>query len=360
MALENISKRGEVRANLVNEKYRSAVLIWLYTGLFMVVAMISIGAITRLTESGLSIVEWNVVMGTLPPLNEADWIAEFEKYKESPEFKDKNYYFGLEEFKNIFWWEYIHRLWGRLIGLVFIIPFLYFLAKKAFSTSMILRMLLLLVLGGFQGFLGWYMVKSGLVNEPRVSHYRLAAHLSTALTTFCLIFWNIQDIRNPLPQYSNVKRQSSQIFLLCLVFLIAIVQIIYGAFVAGLDAGQIHNTWPKMSGEWIAEGTFAMTPTWLNFFENIQGIQFTHRVIAIILLLATYVLWIDSRFSELKFDQRQAVNLVFIVIHIQLILGIFTLIYQVPLWLGVFHQLGAVAFLAAMLLYFHRLRVATK
>jgi cytochrome c oxidase assembly protein subunit 15 len=296
-------------------------------------------------------------MGTLPPLTEADWIAEFEKYQESPEFKDKNFYFGIDEFKNIFWWEYIHRLWGRLLGLVFIIPFLFFVSKKAFSTKLTLRLLLLLILGGFQGFLGWYMVSSGLVNEPRVSHYRLAAHLSAALTTFCLIFWNIQDIKNPLPQYSNVKKQTSQIVLLSIVFLVAIVQIVYGAFVAGLDAGQIHNTWPKMSDEWIADGTFSLVPFYLNLFESLQGIQFVHRTVAIILLLAVYILWINSRFLDLKFEQRQAVNYIFIIIHIQLLLGIFTLIYNVPLWLGVLHQLGAVAFLAAMLLYFHRLRI---
>jgi cytochrome c oxidase assembly protein subunit 15 len=353
---------------LVKAEGLKPVTVWLYTGLFLVFSMIMVGAITRLTESGLSITEWNVVTGTLPPLSDEDWYEEFDKYKQTPEYLDKNrFYFGegeeaLQNFKKIFFWEWLHRFLGRFIGVVFLIPFLWFLKKGYFTQKAIPRLVFLFLLGGFQGFLGWYMVKSGLVNEPRVSHYRLAMHLCTALTTISLIWWFLLDMT--YPEKRAVKAGPALLKNLWkFTFVILAVQIVYGAFVAGKDAGQIFNTWPLMDGNFVAEGTFDQKPVYLNLIgesnneaPNLAGIQFMHRTIGILLFLAIWGLWIAGRFQSLRFEARMALNAMALMVVVQFALGVFTLLLAVPIWLGVLHQAGAVVLLLISLYFYHRIR----
>lgn len=323
----------------------------------MVFMMVAIGGITRLTESGLSITEWNVVMGSVPPLNQADWNQEFDKYKASPEFQKKNIDFQLNDFKKIYWWEWIHRQWGRIIGIVFFLPFVIFLFRKSFTRSGILRLVFIFFLGGFQGFIGWYMVQSGLVNEPRVSHYRLAMHLLTALLTISLIWWLFLDIQvqfRPHRKSHNIKAHRN-LFLFYLFFLI--VQITYGAFVAGLDAGQVYNTWPKMGGHWVAPGVFMGNKLEaIHSSDHLVTIQFLHRTIAVLVVLLVGALWFNAkRRLQLSPSQKRGLNGMFLTVIIQFCLGVFTILYAVPISLGLLHQLGAVMLLLFSLHHMHTL-----
>jgi cytochrome c oxidase assembly protein subunit 15 len=304
----------------------------------MVFIQVAVGGITRLTHSGLSIVDWSLIMGTLPPLSEAAWQKAFEMYQLSPEFIHVNYGFSLSDFKGIFWWEYFHRLFGRLIGVVFVIPFVWFLYKKAFTRRQIYMLLLVFLLGAFQAFLGWYMVKSGLIKEPRVSHFRLAAHLFTAFVT-CLLIWRIS-----LPLWVNKAHISDAPALRkwALVLLsISGIQVIYGAFVAGLRAGGSHNTYPMMDGAWMPDAVWALQPAWTNFFEGVSGVQFVHRIWAHLLLAAVFYLWLNRRKFARGNAQIRAVNLLSAVVLGQFCLGVFTLLLRVPLSLGIAHQAGA-------------------
>ena len=319
------------------------VIVWLCLGCLLIFTMVIVGGITRLTGSGLSMVDWNLFMGAIPPLNHQQWLEAFEQYKQFPEFQQKNYMFSLAEFKNIFFWEYIHRLLGRFIGLVFIIPFIYFLIKKTLSKKLILQCTLLLFMGGAQGFIGWWMVKSGLVNNPDVSHFRLATHLITAFLTFAYTLWIMLSLIYPQKNYSNKRLHALSLMLLIII----IIQIVYGAFVAGLDAGKVYNTWPKMNEKWIAEAVYAMSPLWENFVNGLAGVQFIHRELAYLILgLIIYIFFKAKSLQLIKIEQ-QAVNLLLITVCLQVILGITTLIMGVPIWLGVAHQIGAFLLLGA-------------
>lgn len=314
------------------------VIRWLLTGCFLIFLMVVIGGITRLTESGLSMVNWNLFMGSIPPLNEQEWLETFNQYKEYPEYQKVNFYFTLEEFKSIFFWEYLHRLIGRIIGLVFIIPFIYFLIKKKLNKKLVKECVAILLMGAFQGFLGWWMVKSGLVDNPDVSHYRLAIHLITAFLTFAYTFW--VALKLMYPEKNNVQAplmRKGIIFLL----LLTIIQIVYGAFVAGLNAGFVINTWPKMGGVWIAESVTALEPLILNFIDGIGGVQFIHRYLAYIVVLVVFVLLFISNKYNLSLRQKNSLKAILLVVSIQFILGVFTLLYAVPITLGVLHQVGA-------------------
>jgi cytochrome c oxidase assembly protein subunit 15 len=338
----------------VTNQGKKPVILWLYSGMFLVFLMVVVGAITRLTESGLSIVDWNVVMGSLPPMTESDWLSEFEKYKTSPEFLQKNFYFTLEDFKSIYWWEWGHRFLGRLIGLVFIIPCIIFWRKGFFKKEFLPRLLFIFFLGGFQGFLGWYMVKSGLTAEPRVSHYRLAMHLSNALLTFGVIWWTVLDIRYPAVKHLRDKfPKIKQIWFI--TFILLVLQIVYGAFVAGKDAGQLFNTWPLMEG-YIVHPAVTATSFFDTLLNNLAGIQFVHRTLAIVLYFSIFWLWLHSRKVNLRHDQRLGANLMFIIVNVQFLLGVLTLLNAVPIWLGVLHQAGAVALLTASLYFIYQLK----
>ena len=226
-------------------KSTKPVLIWLITGAVLVAAMVVVGGITRLTNSGLSMVEWKLIMGSVPPLTEAEWQATFAKYQQFPEYKKINQHYTLSDFKAIFWWEYSHRLLGRIIGLVFIVPFIIFWLRGYFTKKWRWRLVLLFAMGGLQGFLGWFMVKSGLVDNPDVSHYRLAIHLLAAFLLFGYIIWLIMDILEPAKSLIRVKTYHK---VLVVIFLLALLQITFGAFVAGLNAGLFYPTFPTMNG----------------------------------------------------------------------------------------------------------------
>ena len=336
----------------MENKDNKKVIYWLLTGCFLIFVMVVVGGITRLTHSGLSISSYKLISGTIPPLNEAEWIAEFEHYQQFPEYQKLHNHFDLEDFKDIYFWEYIHRVLGRLLGIVFIIPFLYFLLKKQLTKPTIKKSLILLFLGGFQGFLGWYMVKSGLIDRPSVSHYRLAMHLTTAFITFAYTFWVALDLWYPLKKEINKNIRN----LIRVAMAILLVQIIWGAFVAGLDAGWIHNQWPLMNeGKLIHETVFSeQVPVWKNFVEGKSGVQFIHRYMAYAVVAIILYIWYRSRKIKVTQLQRNGINLLLLLVLAQFALGVFTLLLQVPVVLGVLHQITAFFLLAAMTFVLHR------
>ncbi len=332
-----------------------SIIIWLLAGCFLIYLMVVIGGITRLTHSGLSMVEWNMIVGSMPPMNESDWVVPFEKYKQSPEYQIINNQFSLEEFKSIYWWEFIHRMLGRTIGVVFLIPFFYFLIKKKFDKSLLNKMYVLLALGALQGVLGWFMVKSGLQKEPHVSHYRLAAHLISAFTVFGFTFWYALDLIYPKKIMEN-NRSKKLNRLSYFMFAVIVLQIMYGAFVAGLKAGLFYNTFPRMGNAMFPETLFSFEPFWKNFFENPAGVQFIHRYIAYLVVIVVVFVWESTRKMELTFLQRKTSNFMVSVVFVQFLLGIITLLYSVPVVMGVLHQTGAFVLFASALLFMHSLR----
>ena len=333
-------------------KDNKKVIIWLFTGCFLIFVMVIVGGITRLTHSGLSISDYKLISGTIPPMNEQEWIEAFELYKQYPEYQKLHYHFELEDFKEIYVWEWLHRVIGRFIGIVFILPFLYFLFTKQLTGSTIKKSLVLFILGGFQGFLGWYMVKSGLVDIPAVSHYRLAMHLVTAFITFAYAFWVALDLIYPKKKEIDKKFRNLVGFGMAILLL----QIIWGAFVAGLDAGWIHNTWPLMNdGKLIHETVWIeQNPLWRNFIEGKSGVQFVHRYLAYFVVGIILYIWYRSRNLSLTRLQQKSINALLILVFAQFLLGVLTLIYAVPVWLGVTHQVGAFCLLAAMTFALHR------
>ncbi|MGD9866922.1 MAG: COX15/CtaA family protein [Hyphomicrobiales bacterium] len=322
------------------------VRVWLYLLCAMIFAMILLGGATRLTDSGLSITEWQLFVGTVPPLNETDWQKAFDAYRQIPEYQLVNKGMSLDAFKFIYWWEWAHRFLGRMIGFAFLLPFLWFWRKGLIDRALMPKLVAMFVLGGAQGALGWYMVSSGLVDRVDVSQYRLAAHLGLAVAIIAYIFWVAIGLRPGVRGAADVTQAQrlSAGGLAALVFL----QIIAGAFVAGIDAGMGYNTWPLMEGELIPPGLGAMTPWYLNLFENALTVQFDHRVIAYVI-----VVWAVLQAVWLRRDTGT-----FIVAGITLAqagLGIWTLLAQVPVVLGVTHQAGAVVLLLAALLSLRRM-----
>ena len=334
------------------KRENKAVIYWLLTGCILIFIMVIVGGITRLTHSGLSISNYKLISGTIPPMNEVEWNEAFELYKQYPEYQKLNNHFSIEEFKDIYFWEWIHRVIGRFIGLVFLIPFVYFLIKKRLSKSTIIKATILLIMGGFQGFLGWYMVKSGLVDRPDVSHYRLAAHLTTAFLTFAYTFWVALDLM--FPDKKEVDKKLRNFIRISLAVLV--IQIIYGAFVAGLDAGWIHNHWPLMNeGKLIHETVFIeQSPTYLNFIEGKSGVQFVHRTLAYVVVIMILAIYYKAKQKTLTTNQTKGVNLLLIIVGFQFFLGVLTLLLAVPVWLGVLHQVGAFILLSAMTFTLHR------
>lgn len=329
----------------MKKENNKSVIIWLLTGCILIFLMVVIGGITRLTNSGLSMVDWNLFMGMIPPLNEKEWLAAFHQYQQFPEYQQVNFHFSLEEFKSIFFWEYLHRFIGRLIGMIFIIPFFYFLIKKKLSKKLIIQCLIILVMGGFQGFLGWWMVKSGLVDNPDVSHYRLAIHLIAAFLTFAYTFWVALQLIYHDKERNDVPFMRKWVFIL---FVVTIIQIIYGAFVAGLNAGFVMNTWPKMGNEWISSSVTTIDPLWVNFVDGIGGVQFVHRYLAYIVVGLVLLLLLKSTKFELNELQKKSLIALLCVVFLQFMLGVFTLLMSVPIWLGVVHQVGAFFLLGAI------------
>ncbi|WP_151673433.1 COX15/CtaA family protein [Patiriisocius marinus] len=333
-------------------KDNKKVIYWLLTGCALIFIMVIVGGITRLTHSGLSISNYKLISGTIPPLNDVEWNNAFDLYKQYPEYQKINKGMSLEDFKDIYFWEWIHRVIGRFIGVVFFIPFMYFLLTKQLTKATIRKSILLMVMGGFQGFLGWYMVSSGLVDRPDVSHYRLAMHLTTAFLTFAYTFWVALDLWFPNRKevsisFRNLIRASAAVLIL---------QIIWGAFVAGLDAGWVHNHWPLMSdGQFIHDSvTIEQTPVWRNFVEGKSGVQFIHRTLAYIVVAFIGLIWYKSKKLTTTVLQKRGVNILVALVGIQFVLGVLTLLWQVPVILGVLHQVTAFVLLAAMTFTLHR------
>ena len=331
----------------------SIIANWLFFCCATVFCMVIIGAITRLSGSGLSMVEWRPLIGFIPPLNEAEWMRVFELYKSSPEFEKKNFWMELSDFKMIFFWEWFHRLLGRLIGIFYALPFIFFLIKGWIPKGYKLKLLLAFLLGGAQGFMGWYMVKSGLVDIPAVSHYRLMAHLSLALVIYGYMLWlGLTFWKKTRPQ--EPKANKSLFLHATLSLLILSLTIVWGAYTAGLDAGLVYNdSFPKMGNTWIPEEIWFYKPIWLNFFENHAGVQFVHRWLAI----AT-VVTIFSFIAHAYAKNRIESNLIFLglMVVIQLALGIMTLFSHVSLHVAVTHQAGALIVLSLLLSCMHDLK----
>ncbi len=326
----------------------------------MVFIMVAIGGITRLTESGLSMVDWNLIMGSIPPLTEEDWQSTFEEYQKFPEYQTTHQHFTLQDFKGIFFWEFTHRLFGRLIGIVFLIPFFVFLAKGLIKGKLLKQLLILLAFGAFQGFLGWYMVSSGLVHEPRVSHFRLAAHLSTAFFTISYSIWIALDLIAIDQPNSDIQIPTTLKKTTLITFILLVVQIIFGAFVAGKDAGMIHNFWPHMNpGEFISSEVYSGNHLLNTLTSSPSGIQFMHRYLAYMVSGLMIYLWYASSSQADQITARKYRQSGIIVLC-QFTLGIFTLILQVPLTLALLHQLGALLLLLSMVSISHRIQVISK
>lgn len=326
---------------------------WLLIGAFLVLMMIMLGGYTRLSHSGLSMVTWKPVTGFIPPLNQENWIAEFEAYKTSPEYKLRNYNFSLEEFKEIYWPEFLHRLLGRITGIAFIIPFLYFLIRKKLRNPKLKRHLIIIfLLGVLQGFAGWYMVKSGLVDQPAVSHYRLAIHLCLALILYGYLFLvALKILTNKNETQIQISDHNKLKSILNITLAVVILQIIYGAFVAGLKAGLFYPTFPKMGTLWIPHTvTDSIKQDGVtSFFNSPYVVQFVHRWLGIIVLICTGYLFFKSRKLMLSDSIRRSTTLIFSLTLVQVLLGIFTLVNLVPVSLGVLHQLVAVMLLTSLL-----------
>lgn len=327
-------------------------IVWLMTGYVMVLLMVMIGGITRLTGSGLSIVEWNVIMGAIPPLNEQDWAVAFEKYRQFPQYQLVNTHMTVDDFKSIFWWEYIHRLWGRLIGLVFVVPFIYFFVKKRLTPGLIRNLLFVFILGGMQGAMGWYMVQSGLVDNPYVSHFRLTAHLLLALAICGVLWWQSLELMNE----RMTRREHSLTRWTVLFMILVVVQMTLGGMTAGLKAGHVYNTFPKMGDEWIASGVWDLSPWWMNFFENPFMVQFLHRTAGILITVFTVALW--WRASRLRLDDRVRWRILAVIaaVAVQFSLGVWTLLDRVPVTLGVLHQLVAFILFSVIVWLYHGLK----
>ena len=317
--------------------HRKQVVGWLVVCGILVFCMIIVGGATRLTHSGLSIVEWEPIVGTIPPLNDTDWNQVFDEYKGSPEYQLINFGMSLDEFKVIFWWEYFHRLLGRLIGFVFFVPFLFFLLTRRLNAGLTGRLLGIFALGGLQGGMGWYMVASGLVDEPNVSQYRLTAHLGIAFLIFGAITWTAMSVLYPSKTNLSVPVRSmykTSVAVSATLFLM----VLSGGFVAGLQAGLIYNTLPLMGNSFIPPNLFALTPFWTNFFDNMTTVQFDHRIIAYILAIMIPIFWFKLRRRDVSNRTKTLSNLLLGLLALQIVLGITTLIYHVPTVLGVAHQ----------------------
>lgn len=321
-----------------------AVAVWLLICCALVFAMVVLGGVTRLTESGLSIVDWRPLTGALPPLGQAEWQAVFDQYKAFPEYQKLNTGMTLAEFKGIFWFEYAHRLLGRAIGLAFFLPFLWFLFTGRVRGPLAWKLAGVFLLGGVQGLMGWYMVKSGLVDDPRVSQYRLAAHLALAVLVYGLMLWLALGLLRPMAGRSDAPRGAAW----GLVALISLT-ILSGAFVAGLDAGMDYNTFPLMDGRFVPKGYLAQSPAFVNIFETIAAVQFNHRWLGMITgLLALAFVWRLARWRP-DANLRRAAGLFGAMALAQPALGILTLLLVVPVAVAALHQAGALLLFTAAL-----------
>ncbi|KAL6554726.1 Cytochrome c oxidase assembly protein cox15 [Orobanche hederae] len=343
---------------------QKAVGIWLFVSAAWVFSIVILGGVTRLTRSGLSMTDWKFT-GRLPPLSDDEWLIEFENYKQSPEYKRINKRMNLNEFKSIYWMEYVHRMWGRALGIMFALPFSYFLRKGYITLQLGLRLSGLFALGAGQGLIGWWMVKSGLEEpiseyaEPRVSPYRLAAHLTSAFVIYTGLFWTALSVVMPEPPAESVAWVQGAAKVKRLVLPVSIlvgITAVSGAFVAGNDAGRSFNTFPKMGDTWIPEDVFTMKPLIRNFFENTATVQLDHRILATATFFSIGGLWWSTRKHDIHPAIRSLIGSTVGMAALQVTLGISTLLSYVPVSLGTAHQAGALTLLTLMILLNHTLR----
>ncbi|MEO9144076.1 MAG: COX15/CtaA family protein [Ginsengibacter sp.] len=335
---------------------------WLYLGVFMLVIQIILGGITRLTESGLSITEWNPITGVLPPLNTMQWQAEFDKYKGTDQFRFIHADFSLSNFKFIFFWEWFHRLWARLMGVVFLVGFFYFLLKKQFKKDMIIPLIILFLLGMIQGAIGWVMVESGLVPERMfVDHIKLATHFMTALVLLCYTFWFALSIS--VPARMKVINRPLKKWTVAII-IILFFQLMYGAFMAGLHAAVAAPTWPTINGQWIPDTINSLSPGWKNLLDNKIAVQFIHRGFAYTLLVLIIIWRIRATkiIGSILFTRTRSIPLILVLL--QVALGIATVLLSPYgnnlVWLGVAHQLVAILFLMSVVFMLYLVRVAAR
>ncbi|RTL73290.1 MAG: heme A synthase [Hyphomicrobiales bacterium] len=331
------------------------VRLWLFAVAALVIAMVTVGGATRLTGSGLSITEWKPIMGAIPPLTDADWHEAFEKYKQIPQYHQVNKGMSLEAFKSIFWWEWGHRFLARLVGFAFLVPFLVFLALGYVRRALVPRMVGLFALGGLQGAIGWYMVASGLSERVSVSQYRLALHLGLAFVILGALIWTALQLDEEPETPPASDRFRSGIIVLALAFL----QVELGALVAGMKAGLAYNTWPLMDGQVVPNGLFIAEPWYANLFENAMTVQFNHRVVAYVLaaIAAWHIVGV-LRSGPATATMRASAVALGVAILLQIALGIWTLLAQVPLSLGLVHQFGAAILFSIAVWHVHALKSA--
>ena len=342
---------------------QKAIAIWLLVCCATIFGMIILGGVTRLTGSGLSMVQWAPIMGILPPLNQAEWQETFLLYQQFPEYQLKNFHMTVDDFKSIFWFEYGHRLLGRSIGMIFLLPFVFFLFRGKIEKTLTPKLIVMFMLGGLQGLMGWYMVKSGLINDPHVSQYRLTAHLGLAVIIYAYMLWVALGLLYPkINGYSNSTAAKNthngntahRLGTLSLIITgIIIITILSGGFVAGTRAGFAFNTFPLMDGQWIPNGLFEYSPWWRNFFENIVTVQFDHRVLATLLFLIIPAFWFKTGklADSIKIQPlaKTGSHLLLAALALQITLGISTLLLVVPVALAAAHQAGAILLLTAAL-----------
>ena len=335
-------------AGAANPKAARRIAVWLFIMCGLVAAMVIVGGATRLTDSGLSITEWRPVTGAVPPLSEEAWLGEFEKYKTIPEYETVNFGMSLDEFKVIYWWEWGHRFLGRVIGLAFLFPLVFFVATKKTTPPLALKLFGLFILGGLQGALGWYMVQSGLADRIDVSQYRLAAHLSLAVVLFALMFWLALDlwpspkVNAPRGLFIGAAALSAGVF----------AQMMLGAFVAGLRGGRTFNSWPLMDGKFFPDGYFAGAPGFNDLFETIAATQFNHRIGAYLVAAGALWFWLAAR----KTSAGPRARLLLAAIGLQIVLGVWTLLAATPISLGLLHQAGALGVFGVALYTMHGIK----
>jgi len=343
----------------IPEAYRRPMRVWFWSVALMTFAVLVVGGITRLTLSGLSIVDWNPIMGVIPPLNDAQWQRAFEQYQQFPEYQTWRQGMTLAEFKFIFFWEYLHRLLARTIGLVFLVPFVFFWMRGCLARPLFRRALLLFGLGAMQGLMGWLMVKSGLVDRPSVSHYRLAAHLTLAFLIFGWAIWLARELT--VRSTAALARADRRLLLrgLTIVGIVLGVQIVWGAFVAGLKAGKIYPTFPLMGGRLVPANLLELDSTLLNFIANPAAVQWTHRVVGTVLALCVIGLFIAVRrragaLATAAGNARRYSLILLSLVLVQYALGVATLLMHVPVSLGVIHQAAAMVLFGTWLTWLHQ------
>ena len=344
-----------VQFNDLDLNYKNSIMLWLITLTIMVFLIIIIGGLTRLTDSGLSMVDWQPILGTIPPLNNNQWQEVFNDYKLTPEFIYVNKNMTLDEFKYIFWWEWFHRFFARLIGLVFIIPFIYFLIKKNLNSFFYKRFLIIFSLGLFQALVGWWMVKSGLSDDPFVSPYRLTFHLTNAVIIYALLLWTSVEYFH-LKSTNFISIRSKNVLILISIILV-FVTILSGGFMAGSHAGQSFNTYPLMNGKIIPDDIYLEDLGFLNMFENTVTINFNHRWIATITFIYTFSFFSYLIFKKVINLSNQIIISVLLILTLQFLLGIMALLSNVSIYYGSLHQTNSIALLSILLIAYFKSKI---